>query len=233
MLRILYKFSLVLNVVLMVGVPTLIYLLLGVPKQLIQEYLELYYERRVTFFESMPRSNDEIIFIGASHVEGANWSELFQNPKIINRGISGDRTSGILKRLDEIIEGKPAKIFIQVGYNDLNAGVSKDEILKNYEEILKKIKDQRPQTQIYVQSVLPVLYKLNGSKVKNEVIIELNSHLEKLTKQYQVTFIDLFEPLKSSQKSQELDEKYTNDGLHLKANGYLQWKVSIEKFVNS
>ena len=37
------------------------------------------------------------------------------NPHVINRGISGDVTYGILARLDEVLASKPAKIFILAG----------------------------------------------------------------------------------------------------------------------
>lgn len=232
MLKKLYKFSLILNGILILVVILFFYLSSGALQRLAQQYIDGHYERRTSLFELLPHTKNEIIFIGASHTEGANWDEVFQNSKIKNRGISGDKTSGVLERLDKTIEGKPAKIFIQIGYNDLNAEVSIEDIVKNHEQILKKIKKQSSKTQIYLQSLTPVLYKLNGSNVKNEDIMVINSRLEKLTKKHKVTFIDLFSALEGDEQSHELDEKYTNDGLHLNAAGYTRWKALVEQYVN-
>lgn len=51
-----------------------------------------YYYQRASLFEQLPTSSDDILFIGNSITDGGEWSELFQNPHVKNRGISGDTT---------------------------------------------------------------------------------------------------------------------------------------------
>ena len=51
---------------------------------------------------------------GDSLTEGIDWRELFPDVKILNRGISGDTSAGVLNRLDEVI-GRHPKI---VGSHD-------------------------------------------------------------------------------------------------------------------
>lgn len=53
-----------------------------------------YYYQRVSLFEQLPISSDDILFIGNSITDGGEWSELFQNSHVKNRGISGDTTWG-------------------------------------------------------------------------------------------------------------------------------------------
>ena len=78
-----------------------------------------YYHQRLMHFQSLPQTNGDIIFVGNSITDGGEWSELFNDLKIKNRGISGDVTAGVIHRLDEIARRKPAKVFLQIGTNDL------------------------------------------------------------------------------------------------------------------
>ena len=61
-----------------------------------------YYHQRVSHFRTLPITKNDIIFVGNSISDGAEWSELFSNSQIKNRGISGDFSAGVLNRIDEI-----------------------------------------------------------------------------------------------------------------------------------
>ena len=52
---------------------------------------EYNYQRR-TLFEILPTATSDIIFLGNSITDGCEWSELFGNPNMKNRGISADRS---------------------------------------------------------------------------------------------------------------------------------------------
>ena len=73
-----------------------------------------FYDQRATLFEVLPTSKKDIIFLGNSITNGGEWTELLGNPHAKNRGISGDRTDGVLDRLHVITKGKPAKIFLLI-----------------------------------------------------------------------------------------------------------------------
>src|SRR5690606_25988138 len=77
------------------------------------------YQSRVEWHASFPTSSDDLVFLGNSIVFWADWNELTGIPTIKNRGIPGDITFGVLERLADITAGKPAKIFILIGINDL------------------------------------------------------------------------------------------------------------------
>ena len=59
-----------------------------------------YYDQRELLFESLPTSENDIIFLGNSITDGGEWNELFQNANCKNRGISADVTEGVLNRLE-------------------------------------------------------------------------------------------------------------------------------------
>ncbi|UJH90616.1 GDSL-type esterase/lipase family protein [Antarcticibacterium sp. 1MA-6-2] len=112
------------------------------------------YSLKVEQFRSYPDSKTDIIFLGNSLTEYTDWNELLQLPTAKNRGISGDTSFGILQRLDEVTEGKPSKIFLLVGINDISRNVPAELILRNYEKIIQQIKKASPETQLYVQTLL-------------------------------------------------------------------------------
>jgi hypothetical protein len=99
-----------------------------------------YYNQRRTLFEKLPDTKGEIIFLGNSITDGCEWSELLNNPKLKNRGISGDTTDGVLFRLSEVTRSQPAKVFLLIGINDLSRGVSKDTVFSNICKIANKIR---------------------------------------------------------------------------------------------
>lgn len=192
-----------------------------------------YYEQRKSFFESLPDTEGEIIFLGNSISDGCNWSELLNNPRAKNRGISGDNTGGILNRLDEVTSSRPAKIFLMIGVNDLARGVSEETILSNYRSILENIKKGSPKTKVYVQSILPVnadFGKFSGHVSKNKEIINLNEELNALAEEFKYVYLNLHASFVNEKGL--LDPSFTNDGLHLLGAGYIHWKSLLGDYVN-
>lgn len=191
-----------------------------------------FYDQRRSFFEEMPIEKNEIIMLGNSITNCANWDELFPNKRIKNRGISGDITMGVLDRMDEIVKRKPKKIFILIGINDISLGIDNNIILTNYQGIISKIKKDSPKTTIYVQSILPTNDEFDTFKKhqgKMETIKQVNLGLEKLAKDNQVFFLNIF-PEFLDEKG-KLSKQYTNDGLHLLGKGYVHWASILRKHI--
>lgn len=180
-----------------------------------------------SLYDILPNDSNEIVFVGNSITYGCEWAELFSNPKIKNRGIGGDNTEGLLVRLSEITASNPDKIFINIGTNDLALDMRISEIVKNYSEIIDKIKQSTPKTKIYIESVLPTN---NRPDRNNDSIRTLNKYLEKLSKEKSAEYINLFDSF--IDKSGNLDMRVSIDGLHLTGQGYLIWKKIIENDVN-
>lgn len=184
-----------------------------------------WHEKR-DLYAALPNEPDEILFVGNSLTYACNWTELFQNPKIKNRGINGDNTEGLLERLDEITESKPDKIFLMIGINDIGYGLPFEYVVNNYNMILQRIKSETPNTRLYLQSVLPV----KGLKDRdNKSIIALNEKIETLANENKSKYINLFPEFLDTHNELSID--YSSDGLHLNTEGYLLWKKLIENYV--
>jgi len=188
-----------------------------------------YYLGKMSIFESGETHSNKVVFLGDSLTDYCEWNEYFITNGILNRGISGDTTDGVLNRLKQVYNIQPSKVFIMVGINDLRRNVDIDTILNNISTILNELKENSPNTAIFVQSVLPMNSQLHQNSVKSENVLELNSKLKKLTVDTDVSYIDLFSLMLN--KENQLKPEFTFDGLHLNGNGYGQWVNEIKKLV--
>ena len=191
-----------------------------------------YYHQRVSLFQSLPQTKSDIIFVGNSITDGNEWTELFDDKNLKNRGISGDISAGIINRLPEIAERKPIKVFLMIGTNDLARNISIDSILKNILFAVSYLKQETPSTKLYVQSILPVnnVYgKFGGHTSKGESIKKINDRLKELATANHYTYIDLHTPF--SDDDGKFKANLTNDGLHLNGEAYLLWKHLVYPFV--
>ncbi|MFN4007766.1 MAG: GDSL-type esterase/lipase family protein [Chitinophagaceae bacterium] len=188
-------------------------------------YNSTYYEQKVTLFRQLPDTKNEIIFLGNSITDIGEWAEIWQNPKVKNRGISGDNTFGILARLDEVMSSQPSKLFIMIGINDIARNIPDSIIIRNYERIIAKVQQASPRTRIIVQSILPTNNKFTQFKNhqnKTEHILTVNAALQNICRKANITFVNLYPQFVDADG--KLDERYTNDGLHLNGYGYMLWK---------
>lgn len=194
---------------------------------------EVYYKGKESTYEAISDENEKnkIVFFGDSLTQNVDWDELFNDDSIINRGIGGDSTIGMLNRVDNIIYLEPKKLFIMAGINDLAVlGKPISDTLSNYKEILESITSKSPNTEVYIQSALPINNNINNLSLDPSAITEFNDGLKNLSEESNVKYIDIYSSF--ADKSGYLSKKYTSDGTHLNGDGYLVWKNQIKGFVN-
>lgn len=181
------------------------------------------YNSQVEQFSSFPANKKDIVFLGNSIMHWVNWNELTGVSKIKNRGIPGDMTFGVLDRLQETVKGKPAKIFVLIGINDISRNVPDSIILANYQKIIQIIKQSSPKTKIYFHTLLPVNpeFKKLTAHYKKDHIIAINKGLAQLAITQKITLIDIFTPFLDIKGN--LDPSLTFDGVHLTLAGYIKW----------
>lgn len=188
------------------------------------------YAEKVVAFNADPVKKKDIVFLGNSITAGTDWQKLLNLPNAKNRGISGDITFGVLERLDEVIKGKPSKVFVLIGINDLSRNIPDELILRNYKSIISRIQKGSKKTQIYFYTLLPVNASFEKTKNhygKDEHILWLNEEIKKFASQKKVTVIDLYSHFIDGEK--RLKAELTKDGLHLIPAGYQVWAELLNK----
>ncbi|MEW6157406.1 MAG: SGNH/GDSL hydrolase family protein [Verrucomicrobiota bacterium] len=187
------------------------------------------WELEIREFELADQTNappkNGILFVGSSTVR--LWHTLqqdFPGYRIVKRGFGGSQIEDVMTFLDRIVlPYEPRMILLYAGDNDLAAGKTPEEVVKDFEEFVAEIHKELPKTRIGFISVKPSLARwhlLKKVRKTNRLIQELTQ------KDPLVTYIDVFTPM--------LDEKgrlktiyLADDGLHLSPKGYALWTAII------
>lgn len=201
--------------------------------------------RKVRCYREMNRiaRKGQILFTGSSLMEHFPVTEYVQSSgldKIVyNRGISGTTTDQFLEEIDTVLlDLEPAKVFINIGTNDINERSDgeywQDHLLKNYEEILRRMKQRLPGTEVYMMAYYPVneaIMRTIGRKTirTNAALNDTNAKVAKLAEKYGYTFIDVNDGLKDAAGS--LREDITVEGLHIYAGGYASVFEALKKYL--
>ncbi|MEL7120645.1 MAG: GDSL-type esterase/lipase family protein [Bacteroidota bacterium] len=192
------------------------------------EWTQNHYKERIAEFKNAPLNVGDIVFVGNSITEqGGNWGEKLNMENVRNRGISGDMTEGVIKRIDEITHYQPKAVFLLIGINDLfnfhyqKQVPSPEYVANNIIKIIKIIQEQSPVTKIYLQTILPT-----SEDYMIENINTVNSILKKQEKASTYQLINLFEKFVGDDGL--MRPEFTSDGTHLNEMGYQLWSETIK-----
>lgn len=183
-----------------------------------------HYEERVAQFEAEPVVTGGIMFLGNSITEGADWRALLGDSTVVNRGIGGDVTYGVLRRLDDVIRLKPSKLFVMIGINDISKDIPPELIADNHRRIIEQVRAGSPETEILIQNLLPLNPEYPGFPQrfdKVDMVMRTNRLVRQVAVEAGVRYINLYPVFMDAQE--RLDEQLTTDGLHLNESGYAVW----------
>lgn len=182
--------------------------------------------------------DNNYLFLGDSITEQYDLKEYYEDYPVVNSGVSGDFTSSIVENMKKrVYDYNPSKVFLLIGINDLRNGKDVSEIVSNTKEIIKLIKENRPYSEIYLESIYPI-NKTDDDKISdsvrdiefgNEKIIEVNDLLKVLAKDEKITYVDLYNKLVDGDGN--LNISYTKDGLHISSEGYEFITKELMKYI--
>jgi lysophospholipase L1-like esterase len=187
-----------------------------------------FFTHRDQVLRTLPKDTTDIIFLGDSHVQGFELAEYFKSLRFKNRGIYYESSAGLLYRCPEIVSGKPAKLFIEIGVNDIQQGVTVDTTINNLQKIISLFKQDSPKTQIYLQSVLPSNIPLSEKHFILPSIKALNIRYSALCMRNQITFINLDPYFQDNGLAKKFD---SGDGVHLNGKGYQLWYNILKDYL--
>ena len=182
--------------------------------------------------------SENLVFVGDSIVNEYNLENFYSNRKVVNSGISDDKTADILENLNErIYQYNPSKIFILVGINDIIDGVENSEIVGNIEKIVNAININRPYAEIYIQSIYPVndvdSFDVRYDMIEKINVTDINSInmlIEDMCKEKNITYVDIYSKLVDDNGL--LNKDYTIDGLHINDEGYGIITTELLKYID-
>lgn len=202
----------------------LLLLTLQFPLSMIAQDIPYRFQRREVF-RVLPTNEESIVFLGNSITNFALWHEIFGNdPRIVNRGISGNISGEVLEHLDLIVAGKPKKIFLMIGINDFQ---NEEVVVPNTRRIIEVVRKESPSTEIYIQSLLPC-----NRADRHGMVEPVNEDLKKLCAEMDVPYIDVYSKIVNKNTTPpSIAQQYTNDNLHVVASGYREWTKDFAQYV--
>ena len=188
---------------------------------------------RYDSFKVLSVTGDNIVFIGNSITDMHCWPEAFKTSTgeylpIVNRGNSGTYSTEQSDNLESYISGKPKKVFMMIGTNDIatsgGLNASPEQVLAYVKSIVTRIHARSPQTKVYLYSIL----KNNTSNRVEATWLKTNE----IVKAYadatdKVTYIDLYDKLANVASGGQ----WSYDNLHLTAGAYQAWASTICEYL--
>lgn len=179
----------------------------------IRDIFKEYYDNKVAQFTEENKTIGEIdaCFLGDSLTDGYDVKTYYPQFKVANRGIGGDTTTGLIKRLKvSAYDINPKVVTVLIGVNNIQ------NMLNDYEDIVTGLKDNLPNTKIALLSLTSMTKEWGRN---NELAKKRNVEIQKYAEKYSCTFVNLYDPLLDP-NTNELKEEWTTDGGHFTPAGY-------------
>ncbi|MDG2489067.1 MAG: GDSL-type esterase/lipase family protein [Roseibacillus sp.] len=114
--------------------------------------------RRSSWLNKTEKPQDSIVFLGDSITQG--WGDdfrgFFGDLNVVNRGISGDTSRGLLLRLPgDVLDLNPKAVVIMVGANDLAEKARGETVFNNVKLIVTRLKKHSETMRIIVCETFP------------------------------------------------------------------------------
>lgn len=178
-----------------------------------------------------------ILFTGSSLMEMFPVTEMALSAGIgvpvYNRGIGGTTTDDFLREIDTVLlDPEPEKVFINIGTNDMTDRVYgdgwMDHLERNYDEILRTVRERLPQTQVFCMAYYPTNLHLPGNDDPGvlamlkertpENIAECCRRVKALAEKYGYRYINVNDGLVDERGEQKAE--FAIDGVHMIAEAY-------------
>lgn len=172
-----------------------------------------HYEDRCAQFEEENKTaaDIDVVFLGDSLTEGYDVNKFYPQYHVLNRGIGGDTSFGVEKRLKvSVYDASPKVTTLLIGANNF------DTMLDNYENILIDFKEKAPEMKVVLLSLTSMTKDWGRN---NEKAMTNNVKIKEYSEKYNYPYVDLYNPLLDPDTN-ELKLEYTIDGGHLTEKGY-------------
>ena len=196
------------------------------PLQTWTDYTNIWAERHAAWRRDTNNETGAVVFLGDSITQG--WNSLartFPDIKVVNRGIGGDTTRGVLYRLNaDVLTLKPTAVVLLIGINDIGLNADPQDVADNIKAILQDLKQFNPRMPVIVCKVMPSSEKQHRPTAKIE---QLNALVDEIVKSDpHFILCDTWSIYADANGECKKDE--FPDWLHPNAIGYAKWANALK-----
>ena len=175
---------------------------------------------------------DDVAFVGDSITEGIKLYDLMSNSTVVAaRGINLDSvftddkirtTEGNTTVMKALSAADPQKIYIMFGANGVG-WYTEEHFNQVYTKFVQAVEKQHPDSQIFLQSILPVTQKFDDNRddISNKKIDRYNEIIVGIAEAEGVYYLDVASVFKDDKGC--LPEDSNGDGMHFGGVYYQKW----------
>jgi lysophospholipase L1-like esterase len=179
-------------------------------------------------------TGDTIVAIGDSITAGGGYlrdidavlAQQYPNlkiPKVINKGVSGQKAEDLVKRFDrDVIRLKPAAVTISIGINDVwhRLKAPHDEkVLAAYKTNVAKMVDQAQAAGIKVILLTPTVITEDPKSDGNRRLVAYVKAEKAIAAEKGCQLVDLHGMFLTAIKRKPANQRLTRDGVHMSPAG--------------
>lgn len=172
-----------------------------------------------------PRSGG-VVFVGSSSFR--LWEDLeqrFKTHAALNRGFGGSTLADCLRHLDRLVlPHKPRVVVVYAGDNDLALGRTPQQVFDDFLALTRRIHERLPRTEIVFVSIKPSPARADLLDRIRDTNTRVRDHIAR--RPDYLRYVDVFSPMLDP-NGRPRPELFSQDALHLNADGYALWSSLI------
>lgn len=155
--------------------------------------------------------------------------ETRPNARLVNFCVSGATTEDLLRgQLAQATQARPTLITVGIGINDLGHYVPLEKFARNFEEIVKRLKEGTT-AQIVVSnlpdiSFAPVVPAYAREQTRSQINL-FNERIAEIVRRYNLSLVDAYAETHAA--IPEHPEFFSEDGFHPSDAGYEYWAKTM------
>jgi lysophospholipase L1-like esterase len=174
--------------------------------------------------KKQPPPKDGILFLGSSSIVGWDVKKSFPDLTVLNRGFGGSQVADSVRYADRIVlPYRPRVIVFYAGDNDIAAGKTPQQVLADFQSLVRKVRAALPTTRIVYVAIKPSLarWRLIEKMRQANRLIQAEAQTDP-----QLAFVDVDRPM-IGPDGKPRPELFKKDGLHLNDQGYRLWSELV------
>jgi acyl-CoA thioesterase-1 len=155
--------------------------------------------------------------------------------RLNNLCVSGATTEDVLRgQLNNAISSRPTLVTLGIGINDIGHGLTAEAFARNYEEIIKRLKEETSATLVVTNipdiSFAPVVPLYARDETRRRVQL-FNEKVHAIAERYKLMVVDIYTETHNVIPAHP--EFFSEDGFHPSDTGYEYWAKMMWPVVRS
>ena len=186
------------------------------------------FEKELAAFAEMdakiPPPKGQVLFVGSSTMVDWDAAKYFPDLRVVNRALWGSALADTARNVERLIlPYEPRLVVVYGGDNDVDAGLTSEQVAAEFERLARTVHARLPLTRIAFIGIKPSPQRwltIDRMRAANAIIRAICSRDDRLA------FVDVDGPMLGWDEKPRPD-LFKADGLHLSEQGYQLWTTLL------